>query len=393
MADLSLSKDEDDGIILEAGSVSQGGPNIKLCLIGRFLTDRPINFNAMKNRMASIWRPGKGICIKELGANLYLFQFFHEVDLNRIKGGGPWSFDNHLLILHQLEDGEEPSHVPLLHVDFWVQIFDLPVGFMSEHVGRLLGNFIGKFVEYDMQNNSSLWRTYMRIRVTIDVRLPLKRFKKIKKQGGDWAVVSFKYERLNHFCFICGLLGHTDRFCEKLFITPEAEIKREWGAWLRAPTKRNMFLGGERWLREEGHVIDDRNVAAEANRTVDDRRREADPNLAINPFSISAGGKAENSKFKITQYHSIPDDMAHFQELSPQDRGQKLNDDSEDLIMEINDERKRRRGLGPTHVQLKNMEMDSNFTQAEAHIEISGTSDPKNYFLLAGAGSQACQGP
>ncbi|XP_073030797.1 uncharacterized protein At4g02000-like [Primulina eburnea] len=134
----------------------------------------------------------------------------------------------------------------LHNVDFWVQVYDLPIGFMSEHIGKLLGNFIGKFVEYDDSNNLSIWRTFMRIRVTFDVREPLKRFKKIRKQGGDWVIVNFKYERLTQFCFICGLLGHMDRFCDKLFNTPEADIKKEWGTWLRAPTRKTTNIEGSR---------------------------------------------------------------------------------------------------------------------------------------------------
>lgn len=64
-------------------------------------------------------------------------------------------------------------------MDFWVQVYDLLVGYMSEGIGRQLGNFIGKYVYYDSNNNSSIWRNYMRIRLAIDVRVPLKRCKKI----------------------------------------------------------------------------------------------------------------------------------------------------------------------------------------------------------------------
>lgn len=57
----------------------------------------------------------------------------------------------------------------LYEVDFWVQIHDLPVGYMTEMVGRQLGNFFGLFLEYDAKNNSSIWRGYMRLRIRIDV--------------------------------------------------------------------------------------------------------------------------------------------------------------------------------------------------------------------------------
>lgn len=38
----------------------------------------------------------------------------------------------------------------------------------------------------------------MRIRVLLDITKPLKRQKKIKKQGGDSSFIKFKYERLGN---------------------------------------------------------------------------------------------------------------------------------------------------------------------------------------------------
>lgn len=142
--------------------------------------------------------------------------------------GGPWTYDNHLLILHKLAAGEIPSAIPLFFVDFWVQVYELPVGYMSMNIGKQLGNFIGEFVEYDNNNSSSFWRNYMRSRVTVDVRLPLKRCKKIKKPGGEWFIVKFKYEKLSMFCFICDCLGYRDCFCGQLFSLPVGEFKKEW---------------------------------------------------------------------------------------------------------------------------------------------------------------------
>ena len=71
--------------------------------------------------------------------------------------GGPWTFDNHLLLLHHLRQGEDPSKVQLIHVCFWVQVYNIPMGFTSENVGRQIGNFVGEFVEYDVANNSGFW--------------------------------------------------------------------------------------------------------------------------------------------------------------------------------------------------------------------------------------------
>lgn len=56
------------------------------------------------------------------------------------------------------------------------------MGCISKPVGKQLGNFIGKFVDYDTKGNTGFWRSYIRIKVTTDFWIPLKRFKKINKE-------------------------------------------------------------------------------------------------------------------------------------------------------------------------------------------------------------------
>lgn len=97
MQNLSLSKEEEDELVLEIGDGQSNIPHQEFCFIGRFLIYRPINFNIMKNRIASIWRPRKGLCVKKIKSNLFLFQIFHHVDLKRLIEGGPWTFDNYHL--------------------------------------------------------------------------------------------------------------------------------------------------------------------------------------------------------------------------------------------------------------------------------------------------------
>jgi hypothetical protein len=88
----------------------------------------------------------------------------------------------------------------------------------------------------------------MRVRVLIDIRLPLKQFKKIKKAEEVGGMVHFKYERLGTFCYLCGLLGHSDTHCPKLFDIPEDDGKHEWSPDLR-PEAHRQTNSGSRWLR------------------------------------------------------------------------------------------------------------------------------------------------
>ncbi|MBA0786908.1 hypothetical protein Gotri_027097 [Gossypium trilobum] len=154
----------------------------------------------MKSTMANLWHPVKGVQICDLGEKRYLFQFFHAMDMNRVLKGSPWTFNNHLLVLYKLELGEDPLQIPLVLTHFWVQIYNIPTGFFSDNLAVQLGNFLGNFMEHDTSLLGKGNRNFMRIRVQIDIRRPLKRRKKISF-GGNCSYVTFKYERLSLFCF------------------------------------------------------------------------------------------------------------------------------------------------------------------------------------------------
>ncbi|XP_074347294.1 uncharacterized protein LOC141686139 [Apium graveolens] len=185
--------------------------------------------------MADIWKPAMGINIKVLTPGLFLFQFYHKDDMNWMMNNGPWSFDNALLVTNIIPVGGDPMKVSLNIVEFWIQMYDLPSGYMSELVGKQLGNFFESFVSYDLSNNTSIWREYMRIRIMVDVCLPLKRKKKICKKNKSEFIVNCKYEKLGDFCFVCGLLTHTKHFCKKKIGGEVEGSGLEWGPWLRAP--------------------------------------------------------------------------------------------------------------------------------------------------------------
>lgn len=155
-----------------------------------------------------------GSNIRKLEDGIFLFQFYHKEDLNWVLYGGPWSFDN-VMLIDSIPNGVEPLSVPLWHLKIWIQLHDLPTWYMFESVGKQLGDFFGEFMEYDQKNNTGIWREYMRIMIRIVARKPLKRRKKIIRKTGKEVIVSCKYERLGDFCFTCGMVTHTERYCGK----------------------------------------------------------------------------------------------------------------------------------------------------------------------------------
>lgn len=53
----------------------------------------------MKSKLADIWCPAMGINIKDIDQGLFLFQFYHKEDMYWVLWGGPWSFDNTMIVL------------------------------------------------------------------------------------------------------------------------------------------------------------------------------------------------------------------------------------------------------------------------------------------------------
>lgn len=151
------------------------GFDAKLCLVGRFITEGVIDFQAMQQTLTALWRPGRGVYIRQIDVNLYLFQFFHEIDIKRIVEGSPWSFKRKVLVIARLKEGDIPRGVSLNSIDLWVQIHDLRTGFMLEKIVQEIGNYVGKYVASCPNNFTGTWKKYMRVRVTVDLAKTLKR--------------------------------------------------------------------------------------------------------------------------------------------------------------------------------------------------------------------------
>lgn len=125
---------------------------------------------------------------------------------------------------------------------------------MSQRVAKDIGNYIGVYIDRDPNNFVGVWREYLCIRVSLSLDTPIKRRMKLKKSEKDWSWVNFKYEAIPTFCYICGMIGHGERFCDRIFDTPLESIEKPYGVWLRVEPRRKAHSMGNKWLRS-GEVL------------------------------------------------------------------------------------------------------------------------------------------
>ena len=102
------------------------------------------------------------------------------------------------------------QEIPFNEASFWVQVHDIPIKFMNKTVAVSICDTAGKVCRsiggVDEEGSS-----FMRVKVTLDISLPLCRGRLITSENGEKRWVRFKYKRLPNICYWCGCLDHDDK--------------------------------------------------------------------------------------------------------------------------------------------------------------------------------------
>ncbi|TXG70717.1 hypothetical protein EZV62_005652 [Acer yangbiense] len=210
-ASMSLKEKEGPVWRLQDGLKAVGAKKMALCLAGKIQAPDLINREAFRSLIAKIWKVQQGVEIEVISNNIYAFHFQSVDDRRKVLLGGPWSFDDALIVLEELAGKGA--------------ITSLKRGEVREVDSGPSGDCLGKF---------------LRVRVAIDIDKPLRRFLRVDVLGdGEETVMPIQYERLPNFCFRCGLLCHTIRGCS--MIGTEGLLNRKdlgYGTWLKAEVRK-----------------------------------------------------------------------------------------------------------------------------------------------------------
>ncbi|GMY09617.1 hypothetical protein FCV25MIE_04856 [Fagus crenata] len=225
----SLTETEAPGFKVEEDAMGESRTIGSKCLLGKLITDKLFNKEALKTTMLRLWGASRGITATNISDNLFAFQFPNEYERTRVLNGAPWLFDNYLLALQEF-DGSIPA----------IQFSSL----------TLIFGYNSMVKEVDAPENGIGWGSALRVRLQLDFTRPIPRGRLISFSSLGQMWVSFRYERLPWICFHCGLIGHLERDCaEKLRLGRREEPPfKQYGPWLRATesSQRRRVFGNEK---------------------------------------------------------------------------------------------------------------------------------------------------
>ncbi|KAK7826371.1 hypothetical protein CFP56_032306 [Quercus suber] len=146
---MKLTTEEEETITITDEGRLEAIESCTLSLVGKFLTCKSFNKGAAKNTIRRAWGLNESMQILEVGPNLFQFKFQSEFDLDRILRGGPWSFDNQLLLLQRWKKGMTVGNIRFESASLWVQIWDAPFDMVSPQVAKEVGSRLGEVEEVE----------------------------------------------------------------------------------------------------------------------------------------------------------------------------------------------------------------------------------------------------
>ncbi|XWS16514.1 hypothetical protein CRYUN_Cryun34aG0095000 [Craigia yunnanensis] len=176
---LSLTKDEQNDIVVKQNWVDETIDVRRNCLIGNVVINKKINVEIMKMVLQNIWKISVRLVIKEVRDRMFVFQFEDGAEKDKVLMRQPWSFIKCLIVLKEFDGMSSPNEVDMNWRPFWVQIHGLPLGLMSEKIGIMLGEAIGEVVVIESSKDQLAWGKWMKVKVNINISKLIKRGKMI----------------------------------------------------------------------------------------------------------------------------------------------------------------------------------------------------------------------
>jgi hypothetical protein len=235
MGDLLLTDKEATGLVIKDAGAARINP--RWAAVGKVCSPRKLVIGALERALHRAWGLHHPAAFREIGDNRFVVKFSSEGDYRHVMKGGPWKFDFNVVLLKKFDGAVRPSDMVFDELELWARVLDLPMDMMNRAYGELIGDWIGKFISVETDDDGMAWGQDLRIRVAVKVDQPLLRGVCLRQSevDGEGTWFDLKYEKVPHFCFDCGRLVHPGGG-----YPAEKEEVQQWGEWLRASPRRNQ---------------------------------------------------------------------------------------------------------------------------------------------------------
>lgn len=143
-------------------------------IVGKLRSTKVQNVKAVKEIISKAWANHSKFSITELGENRFVFNFEKDSDVVDVLRKSPWFVMNHLMCLEYWESHTSCDGIDFNKSSFWMQIHNLPLGFMNVSNATTLLNKVGEILEVeDPIVEGKILRNFVRGRVRIKLAKPL----------------------------------------------------------------------------------------------------------------------------------------------------------------------------------------------------------------------------
>ncbi|CAN0861866.1 hypothetical protein LINGRAHAP2_LOCUS8325 [Linum grandiflorum] len=219
-------------VAFSATDVQSGRERYRFSLIGRIFWDLPKPVHALHADLSRQWKMvPRDLIILEVGHGLLQFVFPTAAARDAVTKDQPGSFKGCLINLIAWELPSQMVYDSLQYMPLTLQLLDLPLHCNTVAFGTKLLAKIGDIISADLYTSRSNGQglTFVKVKVQMNLLGSFRgRIKaKVENEMPFWAYL--RYENLQSVCFVCGLLGHTNRSCPyEAVLTPNRDARGKW---------------------------------------------------------------------------------------------------------------------------------------------------------------------
>ncbi|CAB4304064.1 unnamed protein product [Prunus armeniaca] len=212
---LDLTDRERVGVVIGSAAVSDCFVGFPYSLVAKIVSQQEVHRDNFIKTFTSLWKGSDEVSIKEIAHNRFWVRFVCDRYRQRVLDMEPWTFRQSMILLAAVAEEDCIHTMMLTHGTFWLQIHGVPGFYITVAVANVIGSTVGEILRVDNRDGQDCVGHFIRVRVRLDVRLPLMRRTPITFPEVGEKIIEFRYEYLPEYCFAYGCLGHPTQDCVK----------------------------------------------------------------------------------------------------------------------------------------------------------------------------------